>query len=98
MSRSDSGLLLGIPGSLLLSMFLFIITCHLIIGLMFNVSVQTRAAVSLSSFLPFIGGMTIIIRIGGLHEIRGSVIGFGPGASPPMQLIVGHSALKLCEW
>ena len=31
-------------------MFLIIITCHLIIGLTLNVSVQTRAAVSLSSF------------------------------------------------
>ena len=23
--------------------------------------------------------------------------GFGPGASPSLQLILGHSALKLCE-
>ena len=29
--------------------------------------------------------------------MRGSVQGFGPGASPPMQLTQGHSALKLCE-
>lgn len=29
--------------------------------------------------------------------MRGSVEGFGPGASPPMQLAQGHSALKLCE-
>ena len=29
--------------------------------------------------------------------MRGSVQGFGPGASPPMQLTQGHSALTLCE-
>ena len=49
LSRSDIGLLLSRHWSLLLFMFLFIITCHLIIGLTLNVSVQARAAVSLSS-------------------------------------------------
>ena len=29
--------------------------------------------------------------------MRGSVQGFGPGESPPMQLTQGHSALTLCE-
>lgn len=29
--------------------------------------------------------------------MRGSVYGFGPGASPPMQLTEGLFALKLCE-
>ena len=29
--------------------------------------------------------------------MRGSVQGFGPNASPPMQLTQGHSALKLCK-
>ena len=49
LSRSDIGLLLSRHWSLLLFMSLFIITCHLFIGLTLNVSVQTRAAVSLSS-------------------------------------------------
>ena len=29
--------------------------------------------------------------------MRGSVEGFGPGASPPMKLTQGHSVFKLCE-
>ena len=33
----------------------------------------------------------------GLNQMRGSAHGFGAGASPPMQLTLGHSALKLCK-
>ena len=49
-----------------------------------SVTVQTRAAVSLSSFLPFIGGMTIIIRIflpSSLHASFACFVGCGASAT-----------------
>ena len=45
----------------------------------------------LGSFRAVVQGLTV------QHTFDWCLTGFGPGASPPMQPILGHSALKLCE-